>query len=179
MNQKLVWVLLLLLLAGCSGKPLYQAKHAHNFNFSGLSSYSLYNRNSDFTEYQNMSDTTRNSIEIAIEKVFDRQGWTFKAPDSADIIVTYHIVNLQSELNLYNRGVKFCRPCLPVKHPQDQPYFSAALPGTLILDLIDVNSNRTMWRGMSRLKINDHDHSIDVHEKVERAVTTLVGTIPR
>lgn len=179
MKQKLLSLILLILLVGCSGKPTYQTKHANNVDFIALSTYSLYHRNSAFSEYQNMSDTTRNSIEIAIEKAFDKQGWQYKVPEDAQVIVAYHLVERLTELKKYNRGVKYCRPCLPVQVPEKQRNFHAMQPGTLIIDMVDVNHHRTIWRGISRLKINERDHSLEAQEKIEQAINGLVDAVPR
>ncbi|WP_074499485.1 DUF4136 domain-containing protein [Thalassotalea sp. PP2-459] len=179
MKKKLSLLFILCTLIGCSIKPTYQAKHANNVDFFALSMYSLYDRNSVFSDYQNMSDTTRNSIEIAIEKAFDAQGWQYKSPDNAQVIVAYHLVDRLAELKKYNRGVKYCLPCLPVQVPEKQNRHQVMQPGTLILDMVDVNHNRTIWRGVSRLKINERDHSLEAQDKIEQAIIGLLDTVPK
>jgi len=58
------------LLSCSSSRPAF-SKYQTSFNFSKVTSYALYNRNSDFTDFQNLSDATRNSIELAIEQGID------------------------------------------------------------------------------------------------------------
>ena len=71
-------------------KPI-ETKYQVKFNFSAVESYSVFGRNSAFTEYQNLSDVDRNSIELVIENIFDKKGLSYQAVEQAepDIKVTY------------------------------------------------------------------------------------------
>ena len=83
--------LLLLTVTSCSVKnsPVI---YYNSFDFSQVNSYSFYQSGSEFFDSQNLSYAQRSRIELAIEKHLDSQSFHYSDLNSADIIVTYHIV---------------------------------------------------------------------------------------
>lgn len=183
-NKNKYYKSLLLLLAfstllGCSNRPSASAKYQTNFNFTNVESYSLYDRNSEFTDFQNMSDATRNGIELAIEQVLDAKGFGYKTIDKADVVVGYHLINNHKELRNYNRSVKYCRPCLSAGDAKKNKKAWRMLPGSLVLDLVSRDKNRTIWRSVYPLKIKPDDNSFEIQDKIYQAIDTMVKTLPR
>ena len=180
--MRIQFIFLLLLVVGvssCSSQPKFKTNYQRSYDFSAIESYSLYERNSAFSDFQNISDATRNSIEIAIEKGFDSLGLVYKRPSKADVIIGYHIINVPRELKAYDRSVRYCRVCLPEQAGSSTNNKWRNTPGSLIVDVISRETKRTVWRGVSPLKIKDKDNSSDIHQKLQQAITVMLETLPR
>jgi hypothetical protein len=169
------------MLSGCSSSQSAISKYHTNFNFSEVSSYAFYKRNSDFSHFQNISDTTRNSIELAIEQVLDKNGFNYRIIKYADIIITYHMVRERGEeLLRYNKGIAYCSFCLRGGEAQKDKRQWKIMPGTLIIDVIDPDNKRSVWRSAYYLKINaEKDNSREVQLKIYNAIDAMIDKYPR
>lgn len=176
--KTLISILLLNSVLACSSQQTATAKYKHNFDFSLLESYSFYYRNSPFSEYQNISDATRNSIEIAIEKAFEQQGFDYQSPEKADFIVTYHLINIRKELDKYNKGVKYCGLCLRSGQAKKNNKSWPMSSGSLVIDILNAKNKRSIWRSVSQLKIKDKDNSHQIQSKIELAVNAMLKNLP-
>jgi len=67
MLKLLSTILLFILLNACSSVHNIGVVYHNSFDFSQVKNYSLYHRNSAFTDSQSLIDIRRNAIEIAIE----------------------------------------------------------------------------------------------------------------
>lgn len=168
-----------LFLTACANNSLAYAKFQTNYSFSTIKSYSVYERNSDFSDFQNISDATRNSIEIAIEKALDSKGFQYKSTDEADVVIGYHLVNKAAELKKYNKGVRFCGPCLHAGSVAENKRLWKMSSGSLILDVVSKAKKRSVWRSVYPLKIKDSDNSFEIQDKILQAINAMVNTIPK
>jgi hypothetical protein len=168
------------LLSGCSSSKVAIAKYQTNFSFSEVNYYALYGRNSDFSDFQNISDATRNSIELAIEQVLDKNGFNYIIENKADIIVTYHIVSDNTkELARYNQGVAYCSRCLRGGEAYKDKKPWKIIPGSLILDVIDPDSDRSVWRSVYYLQLNaEKDNSKETQLKIYQAIEAMMNQYP-
>lgn len=175
------FLFILPLLGGCSSSQPALSKFRDNFNFSQVSSYRFYNRNSEFSDFQNISDTTRNSIELAIEQVLDKNGFSYQLENDADIIVTYHLINNNiKELTKYNKGVGYCSVCLRGGEAQQNSKQFKIMPGSLIIDIVNPKSQRSVWRSVYDLKIKmNKDNSKEVQVKIYQAVDAMMEKYPK
>ncbi|MDO6447360.1 DUF4136 domain-containing protein [Colwellia sp. 1_MG-2023] len=174
----LTFGLSVLLLFGCSSQPIATAKFKSNFNFSNIESYSTYPRNSVFGESQNISYATRNNIETAIERSFDNKGLVYQSNEKANVIVGYHLIQNRQDLTKYNQGVKYCDPCLHSGLAvQDKKSWQVS-PGSLVLDIVDQQDKRSVWRSVYPLKIRPQDNSQEVQDKIQQAVRAMMKTLP-
>jgi hypothetical protein len=172
------FVSLSLFLSACSNKAA-TAKYRSSFNFSSLENYSTYDRNSPFSEFQNISDITRNSIEIAIEQTLDKKGYHYMHIDDADVVVTYHLVNNNNkELREYNKGIRYCRWCLKEGSEEVNTRHWQMNSGSLIIDLVDTKDNRSVWRSVYPLRIKEEDSSFEVQEKIISAISSMMSKLP-
>lgn len=169
-----------IVIQGCASKPKVDTRYRGDFNFSTIDSYSLYDRNSSFSDFQNISDSTRNSIEIAIEKALDAQGYVYSEPAQADIIVAYHIVSIPRELKRYNAGVRYSKYRLQAQNKTNQSNSKgiSSPPGSIILDLVETNKQRSIWRGVSPLAVKEKDNAREVQQKIHLAISQLLGELP-
>lgn len=178
MRVKIILALLCIsTLSHCSSAPPALAKFNPAFDFSSAQSYRVMARNTAFGEIQSMSDATRNSIEIAIEKSFDKLGFRYES--EADIVIGYHYINRLSELKKYNKTVKYCSPCL---HAGEASIYKKAWEmssGSLVLDVISQGSNRSVWRSVYALNVKPKDNSLIVQDKMTTAIQRMLLTLPK
>jgi len=167
------------LLAGCTSSRSAITQFRTNFDFSQVDSYRFYDRNSDFSDFQNISDSTRNIIELAIEQVLDKNGFIYQIKDDADIIVTYHLIKKNKELSEYNKGVGYCSYCLRGGEAQKNKKAFKLIPGSLILDIVNPKSKLSVWRSVYHLKIKtEKDNSQEVQLKIYQAIDAMINKYP-
>ncbi|WP_284243876.1 DUF4136 domain-containing protein [Thalassotalea insulae] len=171
-------MLLLPAVTSCSGRLPASAKYSRYYDFSAIKSYSTFDRNSAFSEYQNISDATRNSIELAIEQALDSLGYSYQSSEQADILISYHLINKSKELKKYNRGVSFCRPCLTLSDRDNRQKTWRMQPGSLILDVVSRDSHRSVWRSVYPLDIKEQDNSFEVQEKIQTVIKHMLTSFP-
>ena len=167
-----------LLLSACSNQ-VATAKYRSSFNFSSLKNYSTYDRNSPFSEFQNISDTMRNSIEIAIEQALDEKGYQYQRVTGADVVVTYHLINHNNkELREYNKGIRYCQWCLKEGSEEVNSKHWQMNSGSLIIDFVDTKDNRSVWRSVYPLRIKEKDSSFEIQEKIVSAISSMMSKLP-
>ena len=174
----LICLLFIVPLSGCSSQS--DAVYKTNFDFSQVKSYSIYQRNSAFTDTQSLTDARRNSIEIAIEKEFDKQGFIYKENDEADIIITYHLLSRNpDDYRDYNKAVLFCHHCLKANNWYKGSKGLQVKAGNLIIDLIDTKKKRSVWRNIAPLNLKDKDNSREVNSKIQENIATMLAQYPK
>ena len=179
MIKKLAVIAFILFLNGCSVN--YQAGYVYHdsFDFSAVKNYSLYDRNSAFTDTQSLLDTRRNAIEIAIEQAMAKQGFNYSELEKADLIITYHVLSgARGDYSKYNEVVHFCQHCLLASTWKTDNQYSRVSKGSLILDLVDPKKQRSVWRSIYPLDIEDKDNSATSNEKIKLAVTSMLAQYP-
>jgi hypothetical protein len=179
-NIRLLSCLTLIInLVACSSINSATTAFRDGFDFSTVESYSTYGRNSAFGDLQNLNDTTRNTIELAIEQGFDKNGFHYKILKNADIVIAYHLLNNNfAELNKYNQQVKYCGYCLNAGKTTRIELEKKLRPGSLILDIIDPKSQRSVWRSIYPLGFKAKDNSREMQEKISNAVNSMLHDYP-
>ena len=171
--------LLLTLLTACSAMKQAGVVYQTGFDFGQVNSYSMYERNSDFVEFQSINDVTRNGIEIAIEKSMEKKGFSYTELDQADVIVSYHLINqTQADISQYNKNVLYCSYCLRASNWQSEQKNWKLAPGNLIIDLVDPKTNRSVWRSVFPLDIDVEDNSRKVNGKIKSAISAMLALYP-
>jgi len=172
--------LLFTFLSACSGVKKAGVVYHDSFNFSEVKSYSLYDRNSDFSETQSLLDTRRNAIEIAIERTMAKHNFSYEELDKADVIVTYHVFNgRRNDFSKYNETVHFCTHCLRATTWKTEQQYSLINRGSLILDLVDPKQNRSVWRSVYPLDIEAKENSAETNDRIKQAVSAMLAEYPR
>ena len=176
----LACLVLLINFVACSSSNVATTSYRGGFDFSSVESYSTYGRNSAFGELQNLSDITRNTIELAIEQNFDSNGFSYKTLKKADIFIAYHVIsNNLSELELYNKEVKYCAYCLRVGQASRRDLLKKLQPGSLVLDIIDAKNQRSVWRSVHPLRFKEKDNSREIQEKINDAIDRMLKDYPK
>jgi len=171
---------LIISLVSCSTMNGATTSFRDSFDFSSVESYSTYGRNSAFGDLQNLNDTTRNIIELAIEQGFDENGFRYKNFKNADIIISYHVLDHNfSELREYNQQVKYCGYCLSAGGITRSELEKKLRPGSLVLDIIDPKNQRSVWRSIYPLGFRDTDNSREIQQKISQAIDSMLRDYPR
>ena len=173
------FIILAILLSACSTSKQVGVVYQTSYDFNQVTSYSLYERNSDFVAFQSINDVTRNGIEIAIERAMEQQGFSYKQVDQADLIVSYHLINQRrGELSQYNKSVLYCAYCLRANTWQSDTKNWTLSPGSLVIDFIDPKSKRSVWRSVYDLDIDVEDNSRKTNEKIKSAIFAMIALYP-
>lgn len=168
------------LLGACASNQKAGVVYHDSFDFSGVKSYSLYDRNSTFTDTQNLLDTRRNAIEIAIERTMANKKFSYQSPDNADVIVTYHVFNgKKNEYANYNKSIRFCASCLRATTWKTDQKYATVNRGSLVVDLVDPKQNRSVWRSVYPLGLKAKENSADTNDRIKQAVSTMLAEYPR
>ncbi len=177
--KPLTFCLLLVLLTACSALKRAGVVYQTRFDFSQVTSYSLYERNSAQIDFQYINDVTRNGIEIAIEKSMDKQGFSYRELALADVIVSYHLISKKGlELSQYNKSVLYCSYCLKASNWQSEQKNWSLVPGNLIIDLVDPKSKRSVWRSVYPLDLEIKDNSRKYNAKIQSAISAMLALYP-
>lgn len=180
MLKALSIILLFTLISACSSRNNAGVVYHDSFDFSQVKSYSLYNRNSPFTDSQSLLDSRRNAIEIAIERTMSSNKFNYLEPEQADVIVTYYFLNGKlQEYSNYNEMVRFCVSCLRANAWQTNHQYSNLATGSLILDLVDPKKKRSVWRSAYPLNINVKDNSAKLNKKIQQAINSMLALYPQ
>lgn len=173
-------ITLLTFLIACSSMKEAGVVYHDGFDFSSVKSYSLYDRNSTFTEAQGLLDTRRNAIEIAIERSMAEQNFNYAELDETDLIVTYHLVSgSRKDYAKYNEVVRFCTFCLQATTWKTDQQYSAIRRGSLIVDLVDPKQGRSVWRSVYRLDLEDRENSAETNDRIKQAISAMLAKYPR
>ena len=180
MKNKLMLLAVIALAACSSGPKQSKAKYQTLFDFSTVSSYSLYDRNQPFSELQSLSHVMRNDIELAIERGMEKQGYHYISADSADVIVTYYLLDHNiRDFKRYNTSINYCSYCLTHSTTGKRGDRLKNGPGSLILDVIERKTKRSVWRSTYPLKIDVKDNSSEVQTKVHQAVSVMLNELSK
>jgi len=172
--------ILFIFLGACSSVQKAGVVYHDSFNFSLVKSYSLYDRNSAFSETQGLLDTRRNAIEIAIERAMAKNKFSYESLEKADVIVTYHVFNgKRKEYSKYNKAVHFCTHCLRATTWKTDQQYSPISQGSLVLDLIDPKQNRSVWRSIYPLDLEVKENSAETNDRINQAVSAMLAEYPR
>lgn len=168
------------LLSSCSISPKASVKYHPRFDFSAIESYSFYERNSDFTELQNIRYALRNNIELAIEKRLENLGLTYKEPQEADFVVSYYLLtNNKKNLAKYNKRVKYCDHCLNFYTGNARKKSWRQVHGSLLIDLVDTKRNRTVWRSIYPMNLKSGENSQQIQQRFDELMEVLIVENPR
>lgn len=161
-------------LISCSLSDEATVQYHPRFDFSSLSSYSFYERNSDFTDIQNISAVMRNNIEMGLEKAFDDKNIEYKTYGNSTIIISYYLVSYsQKNLKKYNKFVKYCQHCLDFLSGSKNKKTWRNTPGNLIVDVINAENGRSIWRSIYPLKLNAKESSTRAQERINDTIDLM------
>lgn len=169
-------VFLFILLQACTpAKPDIDVKDA--YPFSAVRSYALMSRDDLQDNESLISDALRNRIELAIEAQMDAKGFQNVARDKADVRVAYRVITRPNRPpSKAGRAEIPCRSC----SQESQSNFKRRQfdEGTLIIQMIDRKTGKSVWRAVAPGSINPKADMDDRKEQVNKAVAFLLENFP-
>ena len=172
-------VILSWLMLSCSLSPDASAIYQNTYDFSQVKRYGIYDRNANFNDSNNMTDTMRNTIELAIEHAADKKGFIYSEIEQADLVITYYIIDKSNaSLSAYNQQVLYCDYCLRARNWQLEQKNWTLKPGSIIVDLVDSKSKRSVWRSVHPLHLKAKDNSRATHEKIQMIIGAMLAQYP-
>ena len=163
-----------LFINGCSTSP--ETSFNDEFDFAVVKTYSLFPRESKFTELQEMSDFQRNRIELAVEKQMELQHFSYTQFEQADVIISYFLVgNSLGELKKYNKGVKACLGCSQNEQATLNKDIRTSM---LVLDILDSEKKRSVFRGYTKLDLDPENTSEENQQETIEAVQLILSQFP-
>lgn len=199
----LVVLFSVLFLSGCASQEAI-VRHQAKIDFTKFNSYSLFERESAFTEQQNIGFVLRNSIELAIEKAFNKQGFDYKDPNDADIMVAYVLTGIEVIKPFNSTGsLHICAGCgtsnkkgqqrkksrksqssnsnARQQRTKDQRLMKADEErniGALMIDILDAKTLRSLWKSEYSLDAENEDSSKEVQDKLTLALSEMMKLYP-
>lgn len=180
MKKMLIVIFILFNFSACSINPEVTIQYQPRFDFSTITSYSLYPRNSDFSELQNVNSILRNNIELAIEQRLDTLGLRYEQSENADVIVSYYLLSpSRKKFNAYNKSVKYCEHCLNFYQGDAKEKSWQKHPGSLLIDLVETKTHRSVWRSVYPLNIKTKDSSQKVQTRISDVILWMFTENPQ
>ncbi len=160
-----------LLFAGCaSGPPKPMVDFNQSYDFSGVRTIAFYKHSGEVIGENPMqiSDIQRERADLALRQALEKRGYRFVDDASqADLLLSWHLATeTKTDVRTYetpaygpyygygpyNRYSRYsCWSCMPT---QTEVSVQNYTEGTFIVDLIDPELDKSVWRGViqSRLK---------------------------
>jgi hypothetical protein len=174
-----------LLLVGCSSKPAVMTDHDTVYNFAALRTFNVSDPRQNTEDAILISPFTFSHLSNVINSELGQRYTDVPADSEPDFVVSYHIV-LEERIDLraydhlygfgyYGYGYRY-RP---------YPYFYAPGPaprvirqGTLVVDMIDGNTEEPIWRGISSQRLRHNLSPQEQRELLTVVVKEILANFP-
>jgi hypothetical protein len=165
--------LTMLLLAGCASNVVTDYDSAAVFG--NYSSWAFPERGGDSASFESLDDSR---IRAAVERELNRKGLDKAGADAADLLVTWQIVE---EERLERSGLGFglgigrgnfgwgLSTAPPIREVQE---------GKLVVELVDAQSERVVWRAASRRYLNEDQSPEYRRELIDEVVADMFTEYP-
>ncbi|KGJ99590.1 DUF4136 domain-containing protein [Thalassotalea sp. ND16A] len=176
---KLILIPLVLLLSACS--TTYQAESDYNsaYDFNAVQSFHVVG--DERLNNPMLSDIDRDRINVAISESLSAQGKQAENKESADVLVEYFVLT-KDKTKIYSTsaaGYANCYRCgygygAGVSNISSRDY----VEGTIVVDVIDNVSQKTIWRSTLSKKLQDFDNATERNEAIKLAVNAIFKEFP-
>lgn len=176
MSLKLMPIILsILLISACSTTYSINSDYSDKYNFSSIKSYAVIGDGNINTPL--ISDLDKDRINSSITKNLNAKGKIGSDITEADVIVSYFImtkdkVNVTSSLSsgyahygIYGSGAN---------NISARQYTE----GTLVIDLIDNNSNKVVWRSSLSRPLKQFDSVAEREQFINEIINSIFAEIP-
>ena len=170
-------VLIGMMMTGCSSTTV-DSDFDHDIDFSKYKTFAWFDHSHSKYKPQHANQIVDARIHRAIAEELISKGFTQTAPDTADILITYH-TSTEQKIDVYHSGYGYgygywggyWGPYGGMPTTTVSQYDV----GTLILDVIDRSTNDLVWRGMIQKALSRSDSS---EEKVKKHAARLLHSFP-
>lgn len=186
---------LVLMLSACaSSPPKPEVDYKADYNFMQVKKLAFYKGSGDVSGDNplQLSDIQKERIDEALRYALQNKGMQFVAdPDEADLLVSWHLVTehrtdvrtyetpayggaYYGGYGRYNRYSMYnCWSCMPT---QTEVSVKNYTQGTFIVDMIDPEMSKSVWRGVIQSKLQGK-HETD-QGKYNEAATVIFASFP-
>ena len=171
----LVTLLMAIAVVSCSSPNKAETKYLVPFDFDNVKTYGFHATNSDYSQRQNMSHATRNSIELAVERHFDRLGFSYAEQDP-DIIVGYRLYGVNGTI-FNGRKDKVCRDCRPSKQTKKARAQQTGI-SAIMLDVQSGKTKLSVWRSTYPLSLKGDENSYEFNQELDNAIAEITTKYP-
>jgi hypothetical protein len=181
--QKLLYVFvsaastLLLLACASSAPPKPHIDFKSDYDFRTVKTFAFLPRRQEAAASTVMSDMTMQRVDRGLERALIADGLTLVAAESADILLTWHLVaqertNVRSydSMSYYN-GWR-CGPA--VSDVSVREYTQ----GTFIVDMIDPAINQSVWRGVIEDRLKENPDVEGQQARIDAVAMSMLEQFP-
>jgi hypothetical protein len=113
-------------------------------------------------------------LQGAIEKKMAAKGYDRALAGGADLLIHYHAsVNQKIDVYGVDHQYGYC-------YNNCEPQYSDYEEGTLVIDLVDTNTNKVVWRGWAQDSMNGIiDNQQRLEKQVDESVMKMMERLPR
>jgi hypothetical protein len=182
MKKILMIILSLILVTGCTTKPVAKTDRNEEYNFMAVQSYFIVG--DEKLKNPMISDIDRDRFNEAISHEFTLQGLVLaKEKTGADILISYFVVtqdkmkvNSSGHSAYYGHSSRYGRaygygygtPNVNVKNYTE---------GTFVVDVIDNKTQKTVWRSTLVKPIKHYDTIEERKDAITALINTMFGTL--
>ena len=172
----LVLTLWMTLFWGCSSISV-NSDYDQSVNFTKLHTYSLMKETNSKEDGPPPNTLVMSRIDNAIRKQLDMKGFR-KVTENPDFLVAYHAsVDEKTVFHstpYYGGGVGFGHVGVAYQDVYQTQYEE----GTLIIDILNPQSNTLLWRGTAKGAVDERDNPTEKTQQINEAVAKILKTFP-
>ncbi len=180
LSSKIIVIPLILLLGACSTIYVPEVDQSANYDFNSVKTYNLVG--DEHLRNPMISDISRDRLDSALDNSMEQKGLSEVQEESADILISYFIVTkdkvkINSSYNTGYYGYNNCYRCassVGVSHVSTRDY----IEGTLVVDIIDNETKRSVWRSTLTKPIKDYDTGLERDQAINTAVKNMMKDLP-
>jgi hypothetical protein len=160
---RLLAVPFLALLSACSSNPKVTTDYDPNHNFGVIKSYHIVEKD------RPMSDLIEERLINGIQQAMTARGITAASAEQADVLIDFMVTTKdKTRVTSYNTSYAYHRPYgfgYGYGYPANDIDVRQYTEGTLLVDLVDTQAKKTVWRGTASTIVKNRT----VQERTELA----------
>jgi hypothetical protein len=166
------------LLNACATPLEATADYDDSFDFSGVSTIGIQPYDRSTVSSVRISDMQVDRINVTLSDELERKGLRMvENPAEADLVMTWHLVTQEkTDVRTYNSASYYnCWRCGPnVSDVSVRQYTE----GTFIVDMIDPNRNRSVWRSVIKSKLKSEPDLEKSAQNRREAASAIFAEFP-
>jgi len=176
-TQALMMGLLVLMLGACASTPTANMDFDRAFDFSKVRNIAIQPINRTAASTVVISDMQVDRINQALTDELQRRGYQVVQDNAqADMLLTWHLITQERmDVRSYNTSSRYnCWNCASSSNVR----VSQFTQGTFIVDLIDPNALRSVWRSTWESRLRDQPDPERAEENRRAAATAIFAQFP-
>jgi len=180
------FLVLVMLLVGCSTKPYVETDYESGYDFSQLKTFKVAETRQDVKENLLISPFTLSHIHTAVDAELAKRYQAPAADSKPDFVVNYHVVVEEKiDPRSYNELYGYGWYGRGYYYPYPRPFFYGVNSGvrvyeqgSLIIDIVDGKTDKPLWRGVSQKRLSRGLSPQKQREILSMAVTEVLAQFP-